>query len=197
MSKSLTRDILSGMFIVSTKDSACIVDTVLQVSSSSEPLISVSVNKNNYTNSMLKKNTKYGINILSKNVKGEVIKTFGFNSSRDIDKFGNFDYIDEDGIKILKDTIGYMILEKVQVIDAETHDIFIGKLVKEERFNDEEPLLYQDYQQHKDEYLKFKTSDGKTAWVCTVCGYIYYGDTLPEDFVCPKCGVGASAFEKK
>ena len=197
MSKSLTRDILSGMFIVSTKDSACIVDTVLQVSSSSEPLISVSVNKNNYTNSMLKKNTKYGINILSKNVKGEVIKTFGFNSSRDIDKFENFDYIDEDGIKILKDTIGYMMLEKVQVIDAETHNIFIGKLIKEERFNDEESLLYQDYQQHKDEYLKIKTSDGKTAWVCTVCGYIYYGDTLPEDFVCPKCGVGASAFEKK
>lgn len=197
MSKSLTRDILSGMFIVSTNGSACIVDTVLQVSSSNEPLISVSVNKNNYTNSMLKKNNKYAINILSKNVKGEVIKTFGFNSSRDIDKFENFDYIDEDGIKILKDTIGYMILEKVQVIDAETHDIFIGKLVKEERFNDEEPLLYQDYQQHKDEYLKIKTSDGKTAWICTVCGYIYYGDTLPEDFVCPKCGVGASAFEKK
>lgn len=197
MSKSLKRDILSGMFIVSTNGSACIVDTVLQVSSSNEPLISVSVNKNNYTNSMLKKNNKYGINILSKNVKGEVIKTFGFNSSRDIDKFENFDYIDEDGIKILKDTIGYMILEKVQVIDAETHDIFIGKLIKEERFNDEEPLLYQDYQQHKDEYLKIKTSDGKTAWVCTVCGYIYYGDTLPEDFVCPKCGVGASAFEKK
>lgn len=195
--KSLTRDILSGMFIVSTKGSACIVDTVLQVSSSKPPLISVSVNKNNYTNLMLKKNSKFAISILSKNVKGEVIKTFGFNSSKDIDKFKNFDYLEIDGIKVLKDTIGYMILEIVDIIDVETHNIFIGRVVEEVRFNNEEPMLYQDYQLHKDELLKVETENGKTAWVCTVCGYVYYGDTLPDDFVCPKCGVGKSAFEKK
>lgn len=195
--KSLTRDILSGMFIVSTKDSACIVDTVLQVSSSKPPLISVSVNKNNYTNQMLKKNSKFAISILSKNVKGEVIKTFGFNSSKDIDKFKNFDYLEIDGIKVLKDTIGYMILEIVDIIDVETHNIFIGRVIDEVRFNNEEAMLYQDYQLHKDELLKVETENGKTAWVCTVCGYVYYGDTLPDDFVCPKCGVGKNAFEKK
>ena len=58
-------------------------------------------------------------------------------------------------------------------------------------------MLYQDYQLHKDELLKVETESGKTAWICTVCGYVYYGDTLPDDFVCPKCGVGKSAFEKK
>ena len=195
--RNLTRDILSGMFIVSTEGSACVVDTVLQVSSTMQPLISVSINKNNYTNQMLKKNKKFVISILSKKTSGDIIKTFGFNSSRDIDKFKDFDYLDIDGIKVLKDTIGYFVLDVVDVIDVETHDIFIGRVVESQRFNDEEPMLYQYYQENKEEILKVKTEKGKTAWVCTVCGYVYYGDTLPSDFVCPICGVSASAFEKK
>ena len=58
-------------------------------------------------------------------------------------------------------------------------------------------MSYQYYQEHKDEFLKVKTKEGKTAYVCTVCGYIYYGEELPKDFKCPMCGVGASAFLKK
>ena len=197
MERSLTRDILSGMFIVSTKNSTCIVDTVMQVSSSKEPLISVSVNKNNYTNECLKKNSKFVISILSKKVDGNIIKKFGFETSRDTDKFKDFDYIEVNGIKVLKDIIGYMVLEIVDVIDVETHDIFIGRLIDSKRFNNDEAMLYQYYQEHKDELLKVTTMNNQTAWVCTVCGYVYYGDTLPSDFKCPQCGVGREAFEKK
>ncbi len=197
MERSLTRDILSGMFIVSTKASACVVDTVMQVSSSKEPLISVSVNKNNYTNECLKKNQKFIISILSKNVDGNIIKTFGFSSSRDTNKFKDFEYIEIDGIKVLKDVVGYMVLEIVDVIDVETHDIFIGRLVSSQRFNNDDAMLYQYYQEHKDELLKVTTKNNQTAFVCTVCGYVYYGDTLPPDFKCPKCGVGREAFEKR
>ena len=195
--KKIIRDILSGMFVASTVGSACIVDTVLQVSSSEPALISVCINKNNYTNEMIKKNKKFAITILSTNVDGEIIKTFGFNSSRDIDKFLNFPYLEVDGIKVLKDTIGYIECEVVDIVDTKTHDIFIGKILKSERFNDFKPMSYQYYQEHKDEFLKVKTKEGKTAYVCTVCGYIYYGEELPKDFKCPMCGVGASAFLKK
>ncbi len=196
MKENVMKDILSGMFIVSTNNSACVVDTVLQVSSSNQPLISVTINKNNYTNKMLKKNKKFAISILSEKVNGNIIKTFGFNSSRDIDKFKDFDYIEVDGIKILKDTIGYMILELTSIVDTETHDIFIGRIIENQRFNTEKPMSYQYYQEHKEGLLEIKTKNGKTAWVCTVCGFVYYGD-LPNDFVCPICGVGVSAFIKK
>ena len=195
--KKIIRDILSGVFVAATTDSACIVDTVLQVSSTEPALISVTVNKNNYTNEMIKKNQKFAIAILSKEVDGNIIKTFGFNSSRDIDKYENFDYIEVEGIKILKNSIGYMVCQVIDTVDTKTHDIFIGKIIASERFNNEEPLSYLYYQEHKDDYLKVKTSEGKTAWICTVCGYIYYGDELPNDFKCPVCGVGASSFERK
>lgn len=145
----------------------------------------------------LKKNKKFTVAILSKKVKGEIIKTFGFNSSRDIDKFSNIPYIEVDDMKVVKDAIGYMECQVVDIVDTETHDIFIGKILQSERFNNEEPLSYLDYQNHKDEYLKVETKEGKTAWICTVCGYIYYGSELPSNFKCPVCGVGASAFERK
>ena len=197
MKKDIIRDIVSGMFIASTNDSACIVDTVLQVSSDKEPLISVCINKNNYTNEMIKKNQKFAISILGTDTNGEVIKTFGFNTSRDINKFKDFDYLEIEGVKILKDSLGYLYCELVDTVDTNTHNIFIGKVVKSERFKNYTPMTYQYYQEHKDELLKVKTNEGKTAYVCTLCGYVYYGETLPDDFVCPICGAGKDAFERK
>ncbi len=195
--KDIKRDILSGLFIAGTNNSACIVDTVLQVSSTTPALISVCINKNNYTNEMIKKNKQFTISILSKKVNGEIIKTFGFNSSKDIDKFSNYDYIETHNMKILKDVIGYMVLELVDVIDTKTHDIFIGRIIEDKRFNNEEPISYQYYQEHKEEFIKVKTENKKTAWICTICSYVYYGDELPLDFKCPVCGANANAFEKK
>lgn len=195
--RDIIRDIVSGMFIASTIDSACIVDTVLQVSSTEQPLISVCVNKNNYTNEMIKKNKKFVISILDKDVDGEIIKTFGFNSSRDTNKFQDFEYDLIDGIKVIKDSLGYLECELVDIIDTDTHNIFIGKVKSSKRYKEGEPMSYQYYQTHKDELLKVKTQNNKTAWVCTMCGYVYYGDSLPDDFTCPICGYSKSAFIKK
>lgn len=192
MEENILRDILSGMFIVSTNSSACIVDTALQVSSSSKPLVSVCINKNNYTNEMIKKNKKFIISILDINTKGEVIKTFGFTSSRDIDKFKYFDYFEIDGIKVLKDTIGYIVLELVNVVDCETHDIFIGRVVDSKRLSNQYPMSYRYYQENKNDILNIET---KTSYVCEVCGYVHEGE-LSDDFICPICGMGKEAFKK-
>ena len=85
--KKITRKITLGMYVLTTKDGGCIVDAVSQISAGDNPLIAVSVMKNNYTNELLKQYNKFALSVLDKEVDGEIIKIFGFNSSRDIDKF--------------------------------------------------------------------------------------------------------------
>ena len=153
--------------------------------------------KRNYTNELLKANNKFAISILGNNVNPEIIKTFGFNSARDINKFEKTETIKIEDIDVIKNSLGYMICEIVDTIENDTHTLFIGKIVEADVFEDKEPMSYGYYQEHKDELLKVTTEKGKTAWVCTVCGYVYYGEELPEDFKCPLCGVGKELFKKK
>jgi rubredoxin len=127
----------------------------------------------------------------------ELVKTFGFNSMRDINKFenGNFEVVEN--INVIKDSLGYMICDVVDMIDNETHTLFIGRMYEGDVYQDSEVMTYGYYQEHKDELLKVKTERGKTAWVCNLCGYVYYGEELPDDFICPICGVGKENFSKK
>ena len=90
-----------------------------------------------------------------------------------------------------------MILEKVDTIENDTHTLFIGRLIEADLYKDEPAMTYNYYQEHKDEFIKVQTENNKTAWVCTVCGYVYYGDVLPDDFKCPMCGVSKELFERK
>lgn len=194
---NITRKITQGMYVLTTKNGGCIVDAVSQVSGGDNPLISVAVMKRNYTNELLKTNNKFAISILGNNVNPEIIKTFGFNSARDINKFEKTETIKIEDIDVIKNSLGYMICEIVDKIENDTHTLFIGKIVEADVFEDKEPMSYGYYQEHKDELLKVTTEKGKTAWVCTVCGYVYYGEELPEDFKCPLCGVGKELFKKK
>ncbi len=194
---NITRKITQGMYILTTKNGGCVVDAVSQISSGENPLISVSVMKKNYTNQLLKNNTKFAISVLGKDVNPEIIKTFGFNSSRDINKFEKIETTNIDGINIVNNSLGYMICEIVDSIDNDTHTLFIGKLVEADVFKENEEMSYQYYQENKEELLKVKTENGKTAWVCSVCGYVYYGEELPDDFKCPICHVGKEFFKKE
>lgn len=194
---NITWKITQGMYVLTTEKGGCVVDAVSQVSGGDNPLISVAVMKKNYTNELLKKNTKFAISILSKEVNPEIIKTFGFNSSRDINKFENTETIQVDNLEIIKNSIGYMVCEIVDSIDNDTHTLFIGRLVEGDIFEEKEPMSYGYYQEHKEELLKTKTENGETAWICTVCGYVYYGEELPDDFKCPICQVGKELFKKK
>lgn len=195
--KKITRKISQGMYALTTNGGGCIVDAVSQISAGDNPLISVAVMKKNYTNELLKKNNKFALSVLGVDTNPEIIKIFGFNSMRDINKFENIKLIEVDGINIINDTLGYMVCEIVDSIENETHTLFIGKLVEADLFDDSKEMTYGYYQEHKDELLKVTTSEGKTAWVCTICGYVYYGEEIPDNYKCPICGVSNNLFEKK
>ena len=193
----ITRKISQGMYILTTKDGGCVVDAVSQISAGDNPLISVAVMKKNYTNELMKINDKFALSILSEKVDGELIKTFGFNSMRDMNKFEKVKVENVEGVNIISDSIGYMVCEIVDRIDNDTHTLFIGKIIEADKFKDDKEMTYGYYQEHKEDILKVKTEKGETAWVCMACGYVYYGEELPEDFVCPVCRLGREMFKKK
>lgn len=195
--KKIIRKISQGMYVLTTTGGGCIVDAVSQISAGDNPLISVAVMKKNYTNELLKKNDKFALSVLGMDVNPEIIKTFGFNSMRDINKFENIEITEVEGINIINDSLGYMICEIIDSIENDTHTLFIGRLIEADLFKDSKEMTYGYYQEHKDELIKVTTSENKTAWVCTICGYVYYGDELLENYKCPICNAPSNLFEKK
>ena len=195
--KKITRKITQGMYVLTTKNGGCVIDAVSQISAGDYPLISVAVMKTNYTNTLLKENDTFALSILGMEVDPNVIETFGMHSMRDYDKFSKVDMIEEANLKVVKDSLGYMILEKVDTIENDTHTLFIGRLIEADILKEGDAMSYGCYQEHKNDLIKTKTESGKTAWVCTICGYVYYGEELPVDFKCPACGVDRSLFERK
>ena len=103
--KKITRKISQGMYVLTTKNGGCIVDAVSQISAGDNPLISVAVMKNNYTNSLMKENDRFALSVLGMNVDSEIIKTFGFNSMRDINKFENINVSLIDDINVIDDSL--------------------------------------------------------------------------------------------
>lgn len=195
--KNITWKITQGMYVLTTNNGGCMVDAVSQISGGDNPLISVAVMKSNYTNELMKKNTKFAISVLGKNVDGKIITTFGMNSMRDINKFENIETTEIEGVKVITNSLGYMICEIVDSIENDTHTLFIGRLIEGDIFKEEETMSYGYYQEHKEELIKVTTEKNKTAWICTICGYVYYGDDVPNDYKCPVCGVDKTLFKRK
>lgn len=193
----ITWKITQGMYVLTAEKGGCIVDAVSQISAGDNPLISVAVMKKNYTNELLKEGTKFALSVLGTKVNPEIIRNFGFHSARDYNKFEKIETMQIEGLPVVNDSLGYMLCEIVDRIENDTHTVFIGKLIEADVFSNEQPMSYGYYQEHKEELLKVTTEKGKTAWICTVCGYVYYGEEVPADFKCPTCGVGKELFQKK
>ena len=199
MDKKIFRDISYGIYVVSSKDSGCIINTLTQITSEN-PIITISLNKENYTNEVIKKENTFIVSIISENVDKNIISTFGFQSSKDVDKFKDFEYEVVNNTKVLKDTIGYLSCEVINVIDSGTHDIFIGKVIDTKKYNDDTPMTYKYYH----EVIKGKApskaptyiEEKEEGYVCDVCGYVHKKE-LTDDFVCPICGVDVTHFKKK
>ncbi len=195
--KKIIHKITQGMYVLTTRDGGCIVDAVSQISSKDNPLISVAVMKENNTNKLLKENNYFALSILSKNTNPEIITTFGMNSMRNINKFENIKTEEINGLNIITDSLGYLFCEITDMIENDTHTLFIGKLIEADVFKDEEEMSYKYYQENKTKFLKKSTKKGQTSWICSVCGYIHYAEELPDDFECPICHVDKSMFQKQ
>ena len=177
------------------KDNGCIINTVMQVTSN--PLqISIAVNKQNHTCNMIQHNKKFNISVLSENSKFDIFKHFGFQSGKNVDKFANYTDAKRspNGLYyITKDTNAYMSAYVKQEVDLGTHILFIAQLVAAEVLSDVPTVTYDYYQKN----IKPKPdTQKKSGWRCKICGYVYEGEELPPDFICPWCKHGVEDFEK-
>ena len=188
-----------GLYVLTAQegnqDNGCIINTVMQVTS--DPCqIAIAVNKRNYTNQMIQNTKKFNISVLSENAKFDTFKHFGFQSGRDVDKFATFNDIKRSPnglLYITKDTNSYMSAFVKQEIDLGTHTLFIAQLVAAETLSDIPTATYTYYQQN----IKPKPEKTeKRGWRCKICGFIYEGDDLPADYICPVCKHGAADFER-
>ena len=195
----ITRKITQGMYVLTTPGGGCVVDAVARVGGSSEAaLVAVAIAKTNQSNALLQKNDKFALSILSEQADPALIQNFGFKTAREFDKLASVETEEVAGVEIIKDSIGYMVFDKIDAIENETHTLFLGRLIEADLFeSDAEPMTYAYYQEHKDSLTKTTTEQGKTAWVCTACGYVYYGDEVPDDYKCPLCGLGKDYFKKQ
>ena len=189
-----------GLYVVTTndgvKDNGCIVNTVAQLTDT--PLrVAVSINKQNYTHHVVQKTGILNVNCLSTEAPFEVFKTFGFQSGRTVDKFADCPEQPprtDNGLVFLPRYINaVMSLKVVDEIDLGTHGMFICEVTEARVMSKAETMTYTYYQTN----VKPKPETaGKKGWVCKVCGYVYDGEELPDDFICPLCKHGAADFER-
>lgn len=188
-----------GLFVLSAKEgdksNGCIVNTVQQVTTTPNR-ITVAVNKANFTHDMIVNTGEFNVSILSEEVTFDTFKHFGFQSGRDVNKMEGLENyeIAENGIFYLtKGANAYLTAKVVQTVDLGTHTLFLADVTDGDVLSNVESVTYAYY--HKN--IKPQPQETKkTGWRCKICGYIYEGEELPEDFICPICKHGASDFEK-
>ena len=176
------------------KDNALIVNTVTQVTNTPNR-IAVTINKESYSHHVIKNTGKMNINCLSVDAPFSIFERFGFQSGRNVDKFKDMDVLRADnGLAFLSRYINaFLSLNVEQYIDLDTHGMFVCSVTEARVINDKESMTYTYYHQN----VKPKPdTDKKSGYACRICGYVYEGENLPDDFVCPLCMHGASDFEK-
>ncbi len=186
-----------GLYVVTSndgkKDNGLIVNTVSQVTSSPNR-VAVCINKQNYSHHVIKQTGVMNVNCLSVEAPFSVFENFGFRSGRNADKLAGWEALRSDnGLIFLSKYINsFMSLKVEDYVDLDTHGMFICSVTEARVISDKETMTYTYYQNN----VKPKPqTEGKKGWVCKICGYIYEGDELPEDFICPLCKHGAADFE--
>mgnify|MGYP004478248883 CR=1 FL=1 len=186
-----------GLYVVTSndgkKDNGLIVNTVTQVTNAPNR-IAVTINKQNYSHHVIRQTGIMNINCLSIEAPFQIFENFGFQSGRNVDKFADWKPLRSDnGLTFLPRYINsFMSLKVEQYLDLDTHGMFICSVTEARVMNDIETMTYSYYQN----YVKPKPeSNGKKGFVCKVCGYVYEGEELPDDYICPLCKHGASDFE--
>lgn len=203
MDTKVLRNLSYGLYVITTlkedKYAGCIANSVIQVTSDPKKVL-ISINKDNYTNHCIKACEKFAISILSEKSDSTIIGAFGFNSSKEVDKFKNVEYSLKNGLPVIDNSCGYIVCDVINIIETSTHTLFIGEIIDMGNYTEKVPMTYSYY------HNKLKGSSSKNAptyvkeaeeksnekntkkWKCKVCGYVYEGESIPEDFICPICG---------
>lgn len=186
-----------GLFVLTTrdgeKDNGCIVNTVSQVTVSPNRIV-VAVNKSNYTHDMIVKTGMFNVSVLTEKSSFETYKHWGFQSGRDVDKTKEitFQRAENGVIYIAEETNAYLSAKVVSMTDLGTHTLFLADVTEAQVLSQEESVTYSYYQKN---IKPAPAPEKKKGFICTVCGYIYEVDILPEDFICPWCKHPASDFK--
>jgi len=188
-----------GLFVLTAKDgekdNGCIVNTVVQLTDVPKR-ITVAVNKANYTHDMIMKTGVFNVSVLSQDAQFAQFRQFGFQSGRDVDKFAGYDQISrsENGVLYVTENTNALISGRViETRDYGTHTLFVAEVTEARVLSAVPSVTYEYYFAN----IKPKPSklEEKKGYVCKICGYVYEGEPLPEDFICPLCKHGAEDFE--
>lgn len=194
-----------GLFVLTAKDgekdNGCIINTAAQITVDPNR-ISIAVNKANYTHDMILKTGQFNVSILSEKATFDIFKRFGFQSGRDADKFEGYEANVKRGenglLYVTEGTNAFISGKVVDALDYGTHTLFIAEVTEAEVLADDPSATYAYYFA----YIKPKpeaapaSEKKKVVWVCKICGYVYEGDPIPEDYICPLCKHPASDFER-
>lgn len=204
MDKKAIYKLSYGLFVLTAKegekDNGCIINTAIQAASTPNQL-SICVNKANYTHDMIQRTGEFTVSVLAQDAEYELFQHFGFQSGREVDKFEKYTRClrGKNGIcYITEGTNAYISVKVNKTEDLGSHTMFIGEITDMEVLSEVPSVTYEYYLNH----IKPKpqavgtTESGQTIWRCTICGYEYVGEELPEDFICPLCKHPASDFEK-
>ena len=206
MDKNVLREITYGVYVVSTqngdKPTGCVVNSVMQVTYDT---VAVSVNHSNFTNECIKKSKRFAISILGEHCDDNLIPVFGFQSGRSTDKFSTFKTKNIGGLEVLADSVGYIVCNVDDILETETHTVFLGKIIDGGLLNKDDVMTYAYYHEVKKgkspkaapTYIDENIVES-LAYKCQICGYVYKGDLTvePDDFVCPVCKQPKSVFVK-
>ena len=206
MDRKALYNISYGLYLLTAndggKDNGCISNTLLQAAGSGDDItVTVAVNKQNLTHDMIKASGKFTASVITEKAPFSLFEQFGMRSGRDCDKFADFKdvkRVSNGTLAVTAFTNSYISGDVISTTDLGTHTLFIAKVTEAEILGGDKPCTYNYYQ----DYIKPKpkkvgeTAGGQTIWRCTICGYEYVGEELPEDFICPLCKHPASDFEK-
>lgn len=200
-----------GVYLCTTWDEGrpvgCVANSAMQITSS-PATVAVSVNKNNYTHKCISDTGYFALTVLGEHSEPTLIGKFGFTSGKDTDKFAGVNYRVRGKLPVPEDGVAWFACKVIQTMETSTHTVFLGEVMDADVLKQDAPMTYAYY--HK--VLKGKTAanaptyiaeekEEKAVYVCDVCGYEYDGavpfDKLPDDWVCPLCGVGKENFHKK
>ena len=205
MDSTVLFNVSYGLYVLTAndngRDNGCIINTLLQVTSVAPFTCVITVNKANFTHDLIMDSAKFNISILSTAASFDVFKQFGFQSGKNVDKFGDTDHTpvarSANGLIYLpQGTNGYLSFHVNSATDFGSHTMFTATLTQAQRLSKEESLTYAYYQAHIKPKPTAAPDAQKPGHRCMICNFVYEGEDLPPDFICPICKHGVGDFEK-